>query len=109
MPKFLAWGHLAAGIYYMVTARVNGVPYSQLSSVQQPAAVAAERALQQICSIQPGFVHADLRLANIMLQHSDNDTAQPAAMIIDFAASRLDAAPVEVKAEFRRLRSLLLQ
>ena len=107
VPKFLAWGHLAAGVCYMVTERVNGVPYSQLPSVHELAAAAAERALQRIRSVQPGFLHADLRLANIMLQHSGSDTATPTAMIIDFAASRLDALPAEVKAELRRLKLLL--
>lgn len=111
IPRKLAWGQLAAGIHILATARVDGVPFSDLQSPQQQkaaaAAAAADKALQQIHSLQPGFLHGDLRLANILLQRGVDDAAPPTAVFIDFAASRLDGTPAEVEAETRQLKSLL--
>eukprot|EP00878_Enallax_costatus_P010445 GHUV01010904.1.p1 GENE.GHUV01010904.1~~GHUV01010904.1.p1 ORF type:complete len:309 (+),score=81.11 GHUV01010904.1:64-927(+) len=111
VATFLDWGHLLAGIYYIATAYVEGVPCSELPSElkQEEAATAAETALQRICAVQPGFVHGDLRLPNIMVKHGSDDTAAPTAVIIDLAASRLDGSPAEVKAQFQQLKSLFRQ
>eukprot|EP00878_Enallax_costatus_P012957 GHUV01013531.1.p2 GENE.GHUV01013531.1~~GHUV01013531.1.p2 ORF type:complete len:247 (+),score=56.62 GHUV01013531.1:1090-1830(+) len=106
LPIFFEWGHLAAGIYYLAIACVEGVPCSELpSEFQATAALAAKAALQRICTVQPGFLHEDLRLENILFRHGSSDTA-PTAVIIDLAASRLDGNPAEVKMQFRQLKSL---
>lgn len=107
VPKLLACGQLGVGVRYIATARVDGVPYSRLPSVHEAAAEAAVRAMQQIRSVWPCFLHGDIRLANIMLQKPGVDTAAPTAVILDFAASRLDGSPREVAAESRQLSSLL--
>lgn len=99
VPEVLGWGHLMAGIYCLVTTRVDGVPLSQLSNVPDEVAAAAERALQQVCSVLPGFLHGDLRKPNIMLHHKPDDTAPPKVFLLDFAASRLDGLPAEVAAQ----------
>lgn len=105
LPGFLGWGHLLAGIYYVVTAYVEGVPCNELSNELQAAAAAraAEAALQQICAVQPGFLHGDLRRPNVLIKQGSNDVT---AVIIDLAASRLDGTPEEVTAQFRQLKSL---
>lgn len=111
VPQLLAYGPLAAGVHYLATKQVEGMPFPPLHTMSQEAATAAatgaEKVLLQICEQHPGFVHGDLRLANLLLVHNNDDTAVPTVMLIDFAASRLDGSAADVCAQFRELRSLL--
>lgn len=111
VPQLLAYGPLAAGVHYLATKQVNGISFPPWDSMSQEAAAAAaagaEKVLRQICQQHPGFVHGDLRLPNLLLLHSSDNTATPGVMLIDFAASKLDGSASEVQAQFQELRLLL--
>lgn len=106
IPCFLAAGHLAAGVHFLATGLIDGLPLSSLAVIPPAVAEAAVNALESLAATFPGFLHGDLRLANVLVLSSGSNTA-PRCMWLDLARSRLDGTVRQQKAEQRHLKRLL--
>lgn len=106
VPSLLAVGHLWAGVHFIATSRIDGVPLSSLTCIPEVVAVAAVKSLKTLYTAFPGFVHGDVRLANVLLVSESSDAA-PRCMWVDLARSRLDGTQKQREAELRKLKKLL--
>lgn len=109
IPQLVAAGKVTAwpSIMFLATSLVEGMPLSSLPGVSSGVAAAATGALKEICKQQPGFLHEDLRLANLLCSPGAHDGANPSVVVIDFEVSRLDGSTTECAAQFKHLEKLL--
>lgn len=111
VPRLLVAGHYTMGVYVIVTARISGMPLSDLEVIPQPVAKAAVHALERVHSACPGLCHGDIRLQNIMLVQEGEEgaatTAGAMCMVIDFGRACFECSKQEQRREVQQLASLL--
>jgi RIO-like serine/threonine protein kinase len=103
--RLLAWGHYMAGVHFIATHYIDGTPLSELAVIPAAVAEAAETALKELQQRLHGFLHGDIRLANVMLCAAGRDF-QPRCMFVDFARSRVDGSSAQQRAELASLNTL---
>jgi len=93
---------------FIATSRVDGTPLSSLRTVPAAVADAALKALATLHSEFEGFLHNDIRLANVLLLRDPaGSDVSPKCMLLDFGRSRADGTKAEQQREYRALKKLL--
>ena len=111
VPQLLGSGHLEAGVHYIALSCVEGTALSSLPAIPQRAMESALAGLRRLQEAVPGFLHGDLRLANIMWATPSHDGPAAAAaascVLIDFGRSRSDGDSAQQAEEELMLRRML--
>ena len=110
VPQLLGSGHLEAGVHYIALSCVEGTTFSSLPAIPQRAMESASAGLQLLQETVPGFLHGDLRPANIMWASPSEEGAASAAascVFIDFGRSRCDGDSAQQAEEELMLRRML--
>ncbi|KIZ06332.1 hypothetical protein MNEG_1630 [Monoraphidium neglectum] len=121
VPRLLGTGHAKDGVWFVALEALPGVPLSRLMPLPATVAAAALAALRELHNAVQGFVHGDIRLANILFVEGGGDAggrggdgrpdgapkAGGRCVIVDLGMARLGAAVEEVQAEQRLLERLL--
>jgi len=108
VPRLLGTGSLPGGVMFLATSRVDGTPLSSFRTVPTAVADAALRALATLHRKFAGFLHNDIRLANILLlSNPAMSDVSPKCMLLDFGRSRADGTKAEQQREYMALKKLL--
>ena len=108
VPRLLGTGSLPGGVMFLATSRVDGTPLSSFRTVPTAVADAALRALATLHRKFAGFLHNDIRLANILLlSNPAMSDVSPKCMLLDFGRSRADGTKAEQQWEYMALKKLL--
>ena len=133
VPQLLGSGHLEVGVHYIALSCVEGTALSSLPAIPQRAAESALAGLRRLQETVPGFLHGDLRPANIMWASPSQEgaaaavappsqegaaavappsqegaaAAAPSCVFIDFGRSRSDGDSAQQAEEEVKLRRML--
>jgi len=108
VPRLLGAGSLPGGVAFIATSREDGAPLSSFCTVAPAVAAAALQALETLHREFAGFLHNDIRLANILLLSGPGGSdVSPQCMILDFGRSRVDGTKDEQRREYRALKKML--
>lgn len=108
VPELLGYGHLKAGVYFLATQYIQSEPLSAMANITPAIAKAALHALQQLQHARPGFLHGDIRLANVLLVGSAaGGDVDMKCMMIDFGQSKLNATRKDMQRELKQLKQVL--
>ena len=134
VPQLLGSGHLEVGVHYIALSCVEGTALSSLPAIPQRAAESALAGLRRLQEAVPGFLHGDLRPANIMWASPSQEgaaattaspsqegaaattaspsqegaaAAAPSCVFIDFGRSRSNGDSAQQAEEEVKLRRML--
>jgi hypothetical protein len=107
VPRLLGAGSLPGGVAFIATSREHGSPLCSLGTVPPAVAHAALEGLGTLHRQFPGFLHNDIRLANVLLLSAAVSDVSPKCMFLDFGRSRIDATKAEQLREFGVLKRML--
>jgi hypothetical protein len=108
VPRLLGTGSLVGGLVrFIATSKVDGAPLSSLPIVPTATANAALEALARLHRECEGFLHNDIRLANVIVLAGSGSDVSPQCMLLDFGRSRLDGSKAEQHREHLALKKLL--